>query len=60
MTYLLTRLRRLRYNKNIRNLTSENSLNVGDFIYPLFVCEGNSISKEIDSLPGQFHFSIEA
>lgn len=59
MTYPQTRLRRLRYNKNIRNLISENSLNVDDFIYPLFVCEGNSILKEIDSLPGQFQLSID-
>jgi len=59
MTYPQTRLRRLRYNKNIRNLTSEISLRVDDFIYPLFVCEGNSISKEIKSLPGQFQLSID-
>ncbi len=59
MIYPQTRLRRLRYNKNIRNLTSEISLRVDDFIYPLFVCEGNSISKEIKSLPGQFQLSID-
>ena len=59
MIYPQNRLRRLRYNKNIRNLTSEISLRVDDFIYPLFVCEGNSISKEIKSLPGQFQLSID-
>ena len=59
MIYPQTRLRRLRYNRNIRNLTSEISLRVDDFIYPLFVCEGNSISKEIKSLPGQFQLSID-
>lgn len=56
---MFRRLRRLRSNENIRNLVRETTLNVNDFIYPLFVCEGSGIKNEISSMPGVFQMSID-
>lgn len=53
------RNRRLRTTKEIRDLVRENSLSSKDFIYPIFVVEGTNIKKEIESMPGNYHFSID-
>ncbi|GFP74943.1 porphobilinogen synthase [Clostridium fungisolvens] len=53
------RNRRLRTRKEIRDLVRENSLSPMDFIYPIFVVEGNNIKKEIESMPGNYHFSVD-
>ncbi|GFZ31857.1 delta-aminolevulinic acid dehydratase [Clostridium zeae] len=53
------RNRRLRTRKEIRDLVRENSLSPMDFIYPIFVVEGNDIKKEIESMPGNYHFSVD-
>ena len=53
------RPRRLRNNSAIRSLVRENTLSVDDFIYPLFVVEGENIKKEISSLKGLHHFSVD-
>ena len=53
------RPRRLRSNKLIRNLVSENHLSVKDLIMPLFVRPGNGIKNEISSMPGNYQFSVD-
>lgn len=53
------RLRRLRKNENIRRMVRETRLSVDDFIYPLFVVEGEGVKEEIPSMPGQFRYSID-
>lgn len=53
------RHRRLRRTEAIRDLVRENTLNSNDFIYPLFVVEGENIKEEIPSLDGNYHFSID-
>jgi porphobilinogen synthase len=53
------RMRRMRGNENLRRLVRENSLSVNDLIMPLFVCPGEGIKKEIKSMPGNYHFSID-
>lgn len=53
------RMRRIRENKLLREMTRETSLAVSDFIYPLFVVEGENIKKEIPSMPDCFHFSLD-
>lgn len=53
------RPRRLRKNEAIRSMVRENHLNVTDFIYPLFVEEGENIKKEIPSMPGIFRYSLD-
>lgn len=55
----MTRLRRLRKNAQIRNLLQETRLNINDFIYPLFIIEGENIKNEISSMPGVFQYSID-
>ena len=59
MSYPRTRLRRLRYNKVIRDLVDDTNLSTKDLIYPIFVCEGKNIKKEIQSMPGQYQLSID-
>ncbi len=51
------RLRRLRRTETLRTLIRENSVEVGDLIYPMFVVEGEGIKEEITSMPGIFHYS---
>ena len=53
------RMRRIRNNPLMRKMIEENSLSAKDFIYPLFLVEGEGIKKEIPSLPGVYHFSLD-
>jgi len=53
------RLRRLRASENLRRLTRETSLSVDQLICPLFVVPGKNIKKEIPSMPGVFHVSVD-
>ncbi len=59
MSFPITRSRRLRANESIRSMVRETKLSVDDFIYPLFVCEGDNIKREISSMPDVFNFSID-
>ncbi|HEY3137920.1 MAG TPA: porphobilinogen synthase, partial [Blastocatellia bacterium] len=56
---LVERPRRLRRTETIRALVRETRLSPDDFVYPLFVCEGEGIRREINSMPGVFNFSID-
>ncbi len=53
------RLRRLRYNPKIRDLVRETYIRKEDLIYPLFVCPGENIKKEVRSMPGVYNMSID-
>lgn len=53
------RLRRLRYNKTVRELFEDTHLRPQDLIYPIFVCEGKNIKNEIKSMPGQYQVSVD-
>lgn len=53
------RMRRIRNNEIMREMVRESSLDIKDLIYPLFVVEGNNIKKEISSLPGNYHLSLD-
>ena len=57
--YPLSRLRRNRQSKWIRNLVSENKLTTDDLIWPIFLCEGDNIKSEIQSMPGVYRYSID-
>jgi len=52
-------LRRKRINPILRELVRENSLSINDFIYPLFIKEGENIHNEISALPGVFQLSLD-
>ena len=56
---MFARLRRLRRNENIRGLVREVRLDLRDFIYPLFVIEGENIKNPIPSMPDIYQMSIE-
>ncbi len=56
---LTHRPRRLRRNPSIRNLVRESSLSVNDFIYPMFVMEGENNRVEIPSMPEAYRFTLD-
>lgn len=53
------RMRRLRTSHNIREMLRETRLHPSDLIHPLFVVHGTGVRKEISSLPGQYHLSVD-
>ncbi|HEY4550906.1 MAG TPA: porphobilinogen synthase [Bacillus sp. (in: firmicutes)] len=53
------RHRRLRQTANMRALVRENYIRLEDFIYPIFVIEGQNIKNEISSMPGIYQFSLD-
>ncbi len=59
MTFPHTRMRRLRRNEPLRALVRETALDPGDFIYPLFICPGEGVRREVSSMPGVFNLSID-
>ncbi|MEW6209533.1 MAG: porphobilinogen synthase [Acidobacteriota bacterium] len=56
---LIQRPRRLRRTEALRALVRETHLTPDDFVYPLFVCEGEGVRREIASMPGCFNLSID-
>src|ERR1700730_17716168 len=59
MTFPVTRLRRLRQNDQLRGLVRETRLTPEAFVYPLFVCPGRAVRKEVRSMPGVFNLSVD-
>src|SRR5579859_3161561 len=58
MAFPITRLRRLRRTAELRNLVRETRLTPDAFVYPLFVCPGEGVRKEVRSMPGVFNLSV--
>ncbi len=58
-TFPTARLRRLRYNSNVRQLVRETDLSPDKLVLPLFVRPGKGVRKPIDSMPGQCQLSID-
>ncbi len=59
MGFPTTRLRRLRQSEQLRSLVRETQLSPTSFIYPLFVCPGEGVRKEVRSMPGVFNLSVD-
>ncbi|MCF6764458.1 porphobilinogen synthase [Thiotrichales bacterium 19S3-7] len=59
MVFPLERPRRLRGSHTLRKMVSETYLSVNDLIYPIFIVHGKNIKKEIEPMPGQFHWSVD-
>ena len=53
------RNRRLRTNDSIRSLVRETILTPNDFMFPMFIAEGNNVEVPIPSMPGIFRRSID-
>ena len=56
---MLSRPRRNRRSKAIRDMVAETHLSVDHLIYPLFLVDGNGTKEEIASLPGNFRWSLD-
>src|ERR1700758_1019259 len=59
MAFPVTRLRRLRRNEALRSLVRETRLTPESLVYPLFVCPGEGVRKEVRSMPGVFNLSVD-
>ena len=59
MAFPITRLRRLRRTDALRSVVRETRLTPESFVYPMFVCPGEGIRKEIRSMPGVFNLSVD-
>ena len=59
MNIQFTRHRRLRSSDNLRAMVRETHLRPEDFIYPLFVVEGENKKNEVSSMPGVYHLSLD-
>ncbi|GIO43584.1 MULTISPECIES: porphobilinogen synthase [Paenibacillus] len=59
MSFPIVRHRRLRQSAGIRGMVRETVLDVNDFVQPIFVAHGSGIKREINSMPGVYHFSLD-
>jgi porphobilinogen synthase len=59
MSFPENRPRRLRRTEALRRMVRETTLSVDNLMYPLFVCPGKGVHREIASLPGQYHLSVD-
>lgn len=55
----LTRFRRTRQSAQIRDLVRENTLTVGDLIWPVFVRDGDDVVEPVASMPGVDRLSVD-
>ena len=58
-TFPNSRLRRNRRTPALRAMVTENHITASDIIWPLFVCEGENTTSDIESLPGVKRQSID-
>jgi porphobilinogen synthase len=56
---LTHRPRRLRRTAPLRALVRETRLSAEQLIYPLFVCEGKAVRRDVASMPGVFQLSVD-
>ncbi|GAA4407703.1 porphobilinogen synthase [Nibrella viscosa] len=56
---LIRRPRRNRQSAAIRDLVQETRLEVTDFIFPLFIIEGEKTKTEVESMPGIYRRSLD-
>src|SRR5271157_4827476 len=59
MAFPANRLRRLRRTETLRTLVRETRLTPESLVYPLFICPGTGIRKEVRSMPGVFNLSVD-
>ena len=59
MTFPSHRPRRLRRTAALRNMVRETRLGVEGLIYPMFVCPGANVRREVSSMPGIFQQSVD-
>ncbi len=57
--YPAARMRRNRDSDAVRRLVAENRLSVDDFIWPVFVLDGEGRREAVESMPGVARLSID-
>lgn len=60
MSFPVNRMRRMRKSETLRRMISEINVSVDNLIYPLFVTHGLDVKLQIASMPGVYHFSVDA
>jgi porphobilinogen synthase len=59
MAFPSHRPRRLRSSSEMRSLVRETRLAPGQLVYPMFVCPGEGVRREISSMPGNYQLSVD-
>jgi porphobilinogen synthase len=59
MSFPTHRPRRLRRTEALRSLVRETRLTTAAMIYPMFVCPGSKVRREVSSMPGIFQQSVD-
>jgi porphobilinogen synthase len=59
MAFPTHRPRRLRRSEALRRMVQETTLSAHSLVYPLFVCQGATVKKEIRSMPGNYRWSVD-
>jgi len=59
MAFPVTRMRRLRASEAVRSLVRETRLTPAGLVYPMFVCPGQGIRREVRSMPGVSNLSVD-
>jgi porphobilinogen synthase len=59
MSFPIDRPRRLRRTEALRGIVRETRLSTAGFIYPMFVCPGSKVRKEVSSMPGIYQQSVD-
>ena len=60
MSFPTHRPRRLRRSEALRGVVRETRLSTAGLIYPMFVCPGAKVRKEVSSMPGVYQQSVDA
>jgi len=55
----MTRMRRTRRTEALRSLVRETRLTPESLVYPMFVCPGEGVRKEVRSMPGVCNLSVD-
>ncbi|MCI6771320.1 MAG: porphobilinogen synthase [Oscillospiraceae bacterium] len=55
----MKRFRKLRTDERMRSFVRENNISVSDLIYPIFVCDGENVKQEIESMPDICRYSLD-
>jgi len=56
---LLNRPRRLRSSENLRRMVRETRVDAASLVYPIFVMDGVDKIEEIESMPGQYRYTVD-
>ncbi|MGH9604043.1 MAG: porphobilinogen synthase [Terriglobales bacterium] len=59
MAFPVTRMRRLRGSEAVRSLVRETRLTPDSLVYPMFVCPGKGVRREVRSMPGVANLSVD-